>query len=180
MRRTHSRSPAGCCPRRGSWRRGSCGSPWPSCAGAGVLPSRLAGAAAWWPLGRRPQPWRGARLLNPAVPRLPPATRANRKPCQCGGVSGAGAKNARLHPETLRSGGEGRGGAGLGRVRRPRVPVPTLAPAPTRLLPPGPALPPGPGPPGCRRARLERGPPFFIWRQNPSPSGKWVTGGQGS
>lgn len=34
-------------------------------------------AAAGWPRGRRPQAWRGSKLLNPGVPRLPPATREN-------------------------------------------------------------------------------------------------------
>lgn len=33
------------------------------------------------PRGRRPQAWRAAKLQNPGVPRLPPATRANGKQC---------------------------------------------------------------------------------------------------
>ena len=75
-----------------------------------------------WPRGRRPQPWRGARLLNPGVPCLPPATRANGKPGPgCRGQQGGREQQAvsSLDSEV------GRGGAGQGWAR------PAVGPAPS-------------------------------------------------
>ena len=86
-------------------------------AAAGPLsspPLRRPGAAALWPRGRRPQPWRGARLLNPGVPCLPPATRANGKP----GPGWRGQQGGREQQAVSSLDSEvGRGGAGQGWAR---------------------------------------------------------------
>lgn len=75
----HSRSPGECHPRPGSARLLSCGSPWQRCSLTRAICVPAQARPPCGPRGRRPQAWRGARRLNPSVPRLPPVTRANKK-----------------------------------------------------------------------------------------------------